>query len=62
VKIELDSYTNIITVDGVKISLEILKTLANPSYDKYYQFARSGDVVWITESTRPPFKTDERGW
>lgn len=46
-RIELDAQTKIITVHGVKISLELLKTLANPDPSTLYRLTRKGDVVTV---------------
>jgi hypothetical protein len=46
-RIELDAQTEILTLDGVKISLELLKNLANPDPSKLYRMTRKGDVVTV---------------
>lgn len=46
-QIELDAQTEILTVDGVKISLDLLKSLANPDPHKVFHMTREGDVVTI---------------
>jgi hypothetical protein len=47
VKIELDSVTNVITVDGLMIHLDLLKNLANPDPSQLYRMRREGDVTII---------------
>ena len=46
-KVELDSILNLLTVDGVRISLDCLKTLANPDESKLYRMKREGDTVVV---------------
>lgn len=46
--IEIDTEQEIITVDGVKISLQLLKTFANPDPTKLFAMKRDGDVVTVT--------------
>jgi len=48
-KISIDSATEIITVDGVQISLALLKSVANPEPDFIYTMVRKGDVVWMNK-------------
>ena len=47
-KILLDSTDETITVDGVKISLFLLRALANPDPKRLYRLVREGDVVTVT--------------
>jgi hypothetical protein len=49
--VELDSELGVIRVDGVTISLALLKTLANPDNTRTYRMRRDGDVVTV-EATR----------
>jgi hypothetical protein len=44
-KIDFDSTDNTITVDGVRISLELLRCLANPDQYRLYTFVREGEIV-----------------
>lgn len=46
-KIDLDSFTNVLTVDGVMIHLELLKCLANPDPNKLYRIVRRGEQVSV---------------
>jgi hypothetical protein len=46
-KIEFDGELNMMDVDGVSISLEVLKRLSNPDANFFYQFERSGDLVIV---------------
>lgn len=57
-KIELDGEDNTITVDGVRMSLELLRLLANPDAKRFYSLVRKGDVVTVQafELTSPIFE------
>lgn len=46
-KVEIDSQRQTITVDGVVISLELLRCFANPDPAKLYQFVRKDDCVTV---------------
>lgn len=54
--VEFDAATATITVDGVKISLALLRTFANPDPRQTYRFIRSGDVVTVVTI---PLELDE---
>jgi hypothetical protein len=47
VRIEFDSLTNSVSVDGARFSLDVLATLANPNLDRFYRFVRVGDTVFL---------------
>lgn len=47
--VELDSVEEVITVDGVKISLALLKCLANPDPNRTYRLTRRGNDVTVME-------------
>jgi hypothetical protein len=51
---EFDGDRNTITVDGVVISLEVLRTLANPDPRVTYRMERTGNVVTIHQLIEPP--------
>jgi hypothetical protein len=44
----IDSSTQTITVDGIVISLSLLKDLANPDDMSLYAIKREGDTVTMT--------------
>lgn len=39
---------NIITVDGIKITLDLLRSLANPDPTLLYRMKRDGDTTVVT--------------
>lgn len=45
--IQFDSDTQTVSVDGAKISLEVLATLAKPEPFLYYRFHRVGQTVFV---------------
>lgn len=45
--IQFDSDTQTVSVDGARISLEILATLAKPEPLLYYRFQRVGETVFL---------------
>jgi hypothetical protein len=47
-RIEIDSVDGVIEVDGVKISLDLLKHFAHPDPKKFYQLERLGETVTVT--------------
>lgn len=46
-EIDFDHAAETITVDGVKISLELLRSFANPDEKRFYRMARHGDIVTV---------------
>lgn len=48
-KISIDSESEVIELDGVRISLSLLFTLAHPAPGHYYKIVRNGDVVTTQE-------------
>jgi hypothetical protein len=50
-KIDLDAQTEVLTLDGVRISFELLKSFANPDPKKLYFMQRAGDVVTVQTLT-----------
>lgn len=46
-RVELDMGAGIITVDGVRISLDLLKHLANPDPKQFYSMIRTKDEVTV---------------
>jgi hypothetical protein len=55
VKIQLDSETRTLTIDGVAISFEVLIALAHPDSSRFYRFVRSAHGTTIVYS----FATEE---
>lgn len=51
-RVELDAQAQTITVDGVAISLDLLKALANPKPERVFRLTRAGDVVTAETITR----------
>jgi len=51
-RIEFDSTTQTLTVDGVKVSLEVLVVLAHPDPGMTYTFERIDDTTWATQHPR----------
>ena len=49
---EFDSSPPTITVDGLTISLEFLKIVANPNPQAYYRMVRNGTELTVTEFRR----------
>jgi hypothetical protein len=57
VKVDLDSHTGVITIDGLMISLELLKALANPDPSKLYRMRREGEVTIVETVVLPGVQT-----
>jgi len=51
-RIEIDGEADVITVDGLRISLDVLRVLANPDVKQTYRFERQGDSTTVTVVTR----------
>lgn len=50
--IELDTVAEVLTVDDVKISIELLRALANPDPKRTYRMERRGNDVVVMESRK----------
>jgi hypothetical protein len=46
-RIEIDTVAEILDVDGVKISLDLLRHFAHPDPKKFFQMERSGETVTV---------------
>ena len=46
-RIEIDTEAGILEIDGIKISLDLLRNLAEPNPHRLYHIVRRGDVVSI---------------
>jgi len=46
-QIEIDTEARILKIDGVRISLDLLKNLAEPNPHRLYHIVRRGDVVSV---------------
>lgn len=47
-QIHVDGEKNTITLDGVEISLDVLKTIARPDPNTLHRFVRIGNEVHVT--------------
>lgn len=47
-KIEFDSESRVIVVNGITISLELLQQMTSPRTDMCYSYMRVGDEVIVT--------------
>lgn len=54
-RIALDSETEVLTVDGVKLSFELLKHFAHPDPAKLFSMVREGDVTTVYVVGSNPF-------
>ncbi|MFL6314802.1 MAG: hypothetical protein ACJ71W_22075 [Terriglobales bacterium] len=52
-KVELDSHTGVLTIDGLMIQLDLLKVLANPDPSKLYRMRREGEVTIVETVVLP---------
>lgn len=57
-QIDFDGEKNTITVDGVTISLESLKTIVNPDASRTYRFVRIQNVVTVISHRSPKWLFD----
>jgi hypothetical protein len=46
--VEFDSDRDTITVDGLIISLAVLRHFVHPEPDSFYQFVREGEITTVT--------------
>lgn len=57
--ISFNSFTNELTIDGVRICLETLEFLVRPNPEVLYSFSRAENIVTITQHTGISHKTTE---
>jgi hypothetical protein len=61
-KIDFDTQTNSVTVDGARFSLEVLEVLANPDCCRFYRFRRVSETVFLKSySTAEDAELDASG-
>jgi hypothetical protein len=46
-KIEIDSDRNEIALDGARVSIEALCSIANPDCRRFYRFHRIGETIFL---------------
>ena len=44
-RVEFDSERQSVNVDGVEISLDVLRMMADPNKERFYRLVRIGDMV-----------------